>query len=203
MTGLGAILLAGGRARRLDGASKPLVEIGGVTLLQRAVDAAAAVGASPITIVGPSVPVDGEVRWVQEDPPFGGPVAAVVAAFEVGVTAPDPEWTLLLACDLPRAVPAAARLVRDAHLVPRDTEGVCLAGASSRPQWLTGIYRTSALRRAAEAMPDAGRDARMRDLLDDLAIAVIEDRAGDADDVDTWEDVERARVRAHRESQEP
>ncbi len=37
MTGIGAILLAGGRARRLDGASKPLVEILGVTLLQRAV----------------------------------------------------------------------------------------------------------------------------------------------------------------------
>lgn len=194
----GAILLAGGRARRVGGAAKPLFEVAGRTLLTAAVAAAEDASCRPITVVGPVLDPSLEVTWVREDPPFTGPAAAVVAALASwpGAAEGDPEWTLLLACDLPRARDAVARLVADAALLPTDTDGLCLADASSRPQWLTGLYRTRALRVAAEALGDAGRDAPVRALLADLAIAVVADPDGVSSDIDTWEDLERARVRA-------
>lgn len=191
MTRIGAILLAGGRATRLGGAAKPLLDVGGRTLLQRAIDATR--GCAPVTIVGdPVVGVDGAGR-VREDPPFGGPAAAIVAALEDWDD--DPEWAFVLACDLPGVIDAAARLRRDLPLLPADTDGVCLGDAGSRPQWLTGLYRTAALRRAAASLPDHGAGASVRALLDDLAITVLAAPTEETDDVDTWEDLERARLR--------
>ena len=195
---LGAILLAGGRATRLDGTDKPLLDVGGRPLLARAADAAVAVGAAELTVVGPESPLDAvgtPVRWVREDPPFGGPAAAIVAALAATAAAEAPEWTLVLAGDLPHADEAARLLVADLDLFPADTDGVCLADASGRPQWLTGVYRTRALREAASALPDRGRDAAVRALLDDLAVAVLRAPAHVTDDVDTWEDLQRARRR--------
>ena len=204
---IGAILLAGGRASRVDGASKPLFDVGGRTLLAAAVEAATAAGARPITVVAPVLDTALEVTWVREDPPFGGPAAAVVAAFEAWGSpspeaAPAPEWTLLLACDLPSVDAAVRRLVSDIVLLSSDTDGMCLGDASSRPQWLTGVYRTRALRGAASALRDAGRDAPVRALLDDLAIAVVAAPDHLTRDVDTWEDLEEARARATRRQAE-
>ena len=193
----GAILLAGGRGSRVGGASKPLFEVGGQTLLARAVAAVARAGARPIVVAAPPLDASLEVDWVAEDPPFGGPVAGIVAALgRRDLWAPDPEWTFVLACDLPRVDAAVARLASDIPLLPDSTEGVCLADASSRPQWLTGAYRTAALRRAAVAVPDAGRDAPVRVLLDDLAIAALAAPNSLTSDVDTWEDLDTARAAA-------
>lgn len=191
---LGAILLAGGRASRVDGAAKPLFEVGGRTLLQAAVDAVADAGAHPVTIVGPVLDPGLDVRWVREDPPFGGPAAATVAALESWTD--DPEWTLLLACDLSRVGAAVTRLTADLPLLPRDSDGLCLADGSSRPQWLTGVYRTRALQDAASALPDAGRDASVRVLLADLAIVVVA-APDESADIDTWEDLRDAKEREH------
>ncbi|GAA5033418.1 molybdenum cofactor guanylyltransferase [Microbacterium fluvii] len=195
----GAVLLAGGRATRMGGAAKPLIEVGGRSMLARAVDAVHGVGAAPIVIVADPVAGfaagDARVQWVREDPPFAGPAAAIVAALrplEDEQPPHTPRWTFVLACDLPRVDRAVRQLLDDSVLLPSDTEGVCLADAGGRPQWLTGLYRTDALRRAAAAMPDAARDAPMRALLDDLAIAVVRDRDGGARDVDTWEDLTAA-----------
>ncbi|GAA3912313.1 molybdenum cofactor guanylyltransferase [Microbacterium invictum] len=193
-----AILLAGGRATRLGGRDKPQLEVGGRSLLQHAL--AAVDGCAPVVIVSDPVAGVTGVRWVREQPRFGGPAAAVVAG--VGAlgesgnvdAAALPEWTVLLACDLPRAGDAIARVLRDLPLLPADTDGVCLADPTSRPQWLTGAYRTAALRRAAAALPDAGAGASMRDLLADLAIAVVTAPADETADVDTWEDLYRARA---------
>ncbi|MFF2632836.1 molybdenum cofactor guanylyltransferase [Microbacterium sp. NPDC058021] len=210
MSTLAAILLAGGRATRVDGAAKPLFDVGGRTLLRHAVEAAAAAGAWPVTIVGPephadlhpevavaaaSIPT--AVTWTREQPPFGGPVAGIVAALESWDAAP--EWTLVLATDLPGAQAAVARLVRDLVLLPTDTDGLCLADARSRPQWLIGVYRTAALRRGAAALPDRGHGASVHELLDDLAIATVVAPEGETADVDTWEDLTRARRRFSEE----
>ncbi|MCC4909009.1 molybdenum cofactor guanylyltransferase [Microbacterium sp. cx-59] len=195
---LGAIVLAGGRATRLDGVDKPALEVGGISLLERAVAAAQAAGAASVVIVGPPGAELPHTVRVQEQPAFAGPAAAIVAGLgalggrEAGA-ANDPEWMLVLAADLARPDAAVARLVADLALLPADTDGVCLADGSSRPQWLTGAYRTASLRRAAKAIPDAGRDAPVRALLDDLSIAVFRVPDDIVHDVDTWQDLEQAR----------
>jgi molybdopterin-guanine dinucleotide biosynthesis protein A len=200
---LGAILLAGGRASRVDGAAKPLFDVGGRTLLSAAVSAATDAAARPITVVAPVLDEALPVAWVREDPPFTGPAAAVVAALASWPEEDDPTWTLLLACDLPGVSAAVRRLVDDMQLLPSDTDGICLADASSRPQWLIGVYRTRALRAAASVLPDLGRDAPVRALLDDLAIAVVAAPDHLTRDVDTWEDLEEARRRAEHAPEEP
>jgi molybdopterin-guanine dinucleotide biosynthesis protein A len=198
---LGAILLAGGRGTRVDGAVKPLFEVGGTTLLATAVAAATDAGARPIRVVAPVLDPALDVEWVREEPPFAGPAAAVAAGLGASPGGDDPDWTLVLACDLPSAGAAVRRLVADIPLLPADTDGVCLGDAASRPQWLTGAYRTRTLRAAASALPAGGRDASMRALLADLAITVVTSPDDVTRDVDTWEDLEQARARAaHEES---
>lgn len=180
-----AILLAGGRGSRMGGVHKPLLEVGGTTLLDAAVVAAHAAGGDPIVVVGPADDAHADLIWVRENPPFGGPAAAILAALPL-ITGTR---TLVLACDLPR-VADAVRALLDA---PFTADGLCLADASLRPQWLTGLYRTDALRAAAATMPDAGRDASVRSLLGALAITVVAASDDLAIDIDTWDDLSRAR----------
>lgn len=186
--GAAAIILAGGRASRLDGAAKPLLEVGGRTLLDRAI--AAVASCDPIVVVGPPVPVHGEVVWARETPEFGGPVAGIAA----GLASTESDEVFVLAADLPNAEEAVALLRRHPPLASGE-DGICLADDSERMQWLIGLYRTDVLRRAVAALPDVGRDASIRSLLAGLAVTALQ--AGDlATDVDTWDDLERARATA-------
>ena len=155
----GAILLAGGRASRVGGAAKPLFEVGGQTLLARAVAAVARRrrtadrrGRARRSTHRSTCTGSWRTRPSAVPSPGSSPRSAAQTLWT-----PEPEWTFVLACDLPRVDAAVARLSSDILLLPTDTEGVCLADASSRPQWLTGAYRTAALRTAAAArfpMPD-------------------------------------------------
>ncbi|MGN7949428.1 molybdenum cofactor guanylyltransferase [Microbacterium sp. 22215] len=181
-----AIILAGGRASRLGGAAKPLLEVDGRTLLDHAV--AALADCEPVVVVGPWMPVGGPVLWTQETPAFGGPVAGIAA----GLALIDNAEVFVLAADLPNAE-AAVALLRQHPPLSENQDGLCLADASGRMQWLTGRYRVAALRTALTRLPDAGRDASARALLGGLAIGTLP--AGDlATDVDTWDDLERARA---------
>ncbi|WP_431075628.1 molybdenum cofactor guanylyltransferase [Microbacterium phyllosphaerae] len=205
-----AIILAGGRASRLGGAAKPLLDIDGRTLLDRAV--AAVADCEPIVVVGPPSPLHADVVWARETPSFGGPVAGIAA----GLALIDSAEVYVLAADLPNAEAAVAVLRQHPPLSPDDDEsasangnasandndneneienhdGLCLTDAEGRMQWLLGRYRTASLRRAVAALPDSGQGASMRALLADLALTTR--AAGDlAMDVDTWDDLERARA---------
>lgn len=179
-----AILLAGGRASRLGGVDKPLLDVDGRSLLARALDAAA--GCAPVVVVGPPRPGVEGVLWVREEPEHGGPVAAVAAA----LPHVDAESVLVLATDLPR-VEEAVRVLDDAAALLPPGDGVCLADESGRPQWLVGRYRTRALRERAERIPVSG--ASFRELIAELSISVVRAHEGVVADVDTWQDLERAR----------
>jgi molybdopterin-guanine dinucleotide biosynthesis protein A len=172
----------------MGGAQKPLLTVGGVGLLQGALDAVTAAGCSPVVVSGPAVLADPSVRWVREDPPFGGPVAGIIAALSSIHT----EMVLVLAADLPRAAEAVSFLLDAAALSPL-RDGLCLADDGGRPQWLTGLYRTEALREGGGRLRDAGAGASMRELLADLEIATVRAPQGVAADVDTWQDLIRAR----------
>ncbi|GAA1954194.1 molybdenum cofactor guanylyltransferase [Agromyces allii] len=221
---LDAVLLAGGRATRLGGASKPEQTVGGRTLLDLAIDAARRAGARSIVVVGPSSLTAPGCLVVREDPPFGGPVAAIAAA--LGALAaldglnrsrseasrdqrtphdpdPDPDAdadVLVLACDLPQAPAAAERLLAHRAGAP---DGVCLVDADGRTQWLTAIYARRALDRAFAELDREPDGAAMRHLVASLELGEIADD-GTAEDVDTWPDLDRARERADiRTSESP
>ena len=65
----------GGRAGRLGGRPKPQLEVGGRTMLESVL--AAAAGATARIVVGPPQRVPEGVLVVREQPPGGGPVAVV------------------------------------------------------------------------------------------------------------------------------
>src|SRR4051794_17332844 len=70
-----AVVLAGGRAARLGGQAKPQLAVGGRPMLATVL--AAVADAEPRVVVGPPQPVPGGVLVVREEPPRGGPGAAL------------------------------------------------------------------------------------------------------------------------------
>ncbi|MEX0158732.1 MULTISPECIES: molybdenum cofactor guanylyltransferase [unclassified Microbacterium] len=190
--GLGAILLAGGRGSRMGGAVKPLFSVGGRSLLARAVDAVDEAGADPITVVSSPLDESLPVTWVREDPPYGGPASAVVTALGSWSVDDVPEWTLLLACDLPR-VDVAVRLLVANVSDAAEYDMLCLSGRSGRRQWLIAAYRTAALREAAMSLPDRARNLPARALAASLRIRPVAASDDLMRDVDTWEYLYEAR----------
>src|SRR3954453_8560212 len=99
-----AIVLAGGRARRLGGAPKPQLTVGGRRLLDHVLDAVP--DAAHVVVVGPEQAAERPVVWCQEAPPGGGPVGALAA----GLPRTSADVVVLLAADLPWVAPAVPAL---------------------------------------------------------------------------------------------
>ncbi|WP_375490489.1 molybdenum cofactor guanylyltransferase [uncultured Jatrophihabitans sp.] len=178
-----AIVLAGGAGRRLGGTDKPALDVGGASLLARVLDAAA--GATRIVVVGPQREIAGRaVQWCQEQPPGGGPVAALATA------APhiSADTVLVLAADLPWIAGAVPALL---GAVP-DSGAALLVDADGRVNNLAGAWRRAALLDALAGLGET-RDASMRALLRDVPQVLVRDVEGHGADCDTWTDVEAAR----------
>jgi molybdopterin-guanine dinucleotide biosynthesis protein A len=143
-----AVVLAGGTARRLGGADKPGLLVGERTLLDRVLDAVP--GAERVIVVGPPRATSRTVEWCREEPPGGGPVAAIAAGLDL-VRAP---LVLVLAGDLPFLSPAVATSLLDAV---GESDGAMLVDGNGRDQLLVGAWRTSALRSALPAEPAGAR----------------------------------------------
>lgn len=179
---LAAVVLAGGGARRLSGVDKPALEIGGRTLLRRAVDAVA--GADPVVVVGPRRELDAEVCWTREDPPGTGPVAALAAALAVFPELPDDTEVALVAADL---VNVSADTITRLRARLGDA-GAVLVDETGARQWLLGVWRLGPLRAALPATP-AGHS--LRAMLAPLSPAEVPAAEGEADDIDTPADLTR------------
>lgn len=177
-----AVILGGGRARRLDGADKAAVEVAGGPLVDRVYAAVRA--CDPVIAVGPATLARAGLRVVREEPPWSGPAAAVaagVAALPADGAADAETW--LLACDLPRAGELVALV--DAIPIPRDSDAVVATDGDGRMQWLAGRYRIAALRRALSTRGSFD-GVSMRDLLAPLRLTPVP--VGDAAlDLDTWD----------------
>ncbi|RKE20260.1 molybdopterin-guanine dinucleotide biosynthesis protein A [Streptomyces sp. TLI_171] len=188
MTEYDAVVAAGGSGRRLGGVDKAALTVGGRPLLDRVL--AACAGARQVLVVGPERPTErAGVCWLREEPPGGGPVAAVAAALPA-VSAP---LVLLLAADLPFLdASAVGRLLA---AVGAADDGAQLVDAGGRAQPLAAVYRTAALRGALAELGDpAGRP--LRGLTDGLRLAAVPDPAGASFDCDTWAELAAARRRA-------
>ncbi|MFG2476749.1 NTP transferase domain-containing protein [Streptomyces fagopyri] len=196
-----AVVLAGGAARRLGGADKPGVRVGGRPLLDRVLAACAAatttvVVAEPRTTVRP-------VRWAHEEPPGGGPLAAL----DAGLRRTSAEDVVVLSADLPFLDEATVRRLldalrgSDAPHGPGRPEGVLLSDPDGRDQPLVAAYRARALRRELAALAAAHGGLTglpLRRLTAALDLTRISDPVASFD-CDTWDDIAaaRARIREH------
>ena len=183
-----AVVLAGGRAARLGGKAKPQLEVGGRTMLATVLDAVA--DAAERVVVGPFQPVPDDVLVVREEPPGGGPVAALRA----GLAEVSTDVVALLAGDLPFLTAAVIAQLR----TELDGDGILVVDEGGRDQWLLGVWRTAALRAAVGA---ASGPTSLRKVLAPLSPrrlrpAVEPGRPPPWLDCDTPADLARARAAA-------
>lgn len=195
MTAYDAIVLAGGAAKRLGGADKPGVRVGGRALLDRVL--AACDEAARTVVVGGRRPTARPVRWAREEPPGGGPWPRSTR----GCGASRPATVLVLSADLPfLGKPTVRRLVETLDTSGR--EAALLTDADGRDQPLVAAYRAEPLRRELALLATEYGSLRglpLRLLPDELELARVDGDPLASFDCDTWEDIStaRARIREH------
>lgn len=195
------VVLAGGHAVRMGGADKPAMQVGGTSMIVWVATAAAAAGTRRLVIVGPEragavqarlvaigSQLPGGLVRVREDPPGGGPVAAL----RRGVAELTAPWVALLAADLPFLTRAYLTGMLTAGLAA-GAAGVVLADDAGRPQWLAGFWQVSALCRELAGY----NGSSLRGLLAPLQPVVLRQAVADAGqapwlDCDTPEDLAAA-----------
>jgi molybdopterin-guanine dinucleotide biosynthesis protein A len=99
------VILAGGQARRMGGADKALIPLGGTTLIERAI-ARASVQVTDLIINANGDPARfahlGLPVIADRVPGFVGPLAGILAAFEwMRANRPKSRWLASFACDCP------------------------------------------------------------------------------------------------------
>lgn len=150
------VILAGGRAARMDGVDKPTLEVGGRPMLVSVATALAVAGARQVIVVGPerggkvsaalaglAASLPGGLTTVRESPPGAGPVPAL----RRGVSAVGAPWLALVAADLPFLTGSWLTALL-ALAVSAGRPGAVLVDDSLRPQWLVGCWDTDRLRSA-------------------------------------------------------
>lgn len=178
-----AVVLAGGRASRLNGISKPFLVFNGKTLLSQALSAVATahrvviVGEIPAPIIG-EFHGDPRITTCCETPQFSGPVAALAA----GITALDAEfphsttnpYLAVLAADLPQSAAAIPVLLAEIYSTPSPATaaGVIAVDSSGTPQYLLGVYHRQLLTKALRSADPIGRS--MRSLVAELSLATLQ-----------------------------
>lgn len=176
-----AIVLCGGEARRLGGADKGSVIVGGKDLLERALEAVAS--AERAIAVGPSRAMGSAVMWTREDPPGGGPVAGIAA----GMRLVEEEVVVVLGVDFPFVDAACVARILDAL---DDRDGAILRDDTGRHQFLVGAYRRASLTAALANTDPNG--VSVKKLIEDLELVVLADPRA-ALDCDSWADVAAVR----------
>ncbi|GKQ38746.1 molybdenum cofactor guanylyltransferase [Streptomyces sp. A012304] len=189
-----AVVLAGGGARRLGGADKPGVRVGGRALLDRVLGACA--DARTTVVVADPRPTARPVRWAREDPPGAGPLAALGA----GLAHTTEDVVLVLSADLPFLAADTVRRLLTA-LRTSGADGALLTDADGRDQPLVAAYRTAALRHGLALLgagPDGLTGLPLRRLTAGLHLTRVPDPVASFD-CDTWDDIAtaRARIREH------
>jgi molybdopterin-guanine dinucleotide biosynthesis protein A len=189
-----AVVLAGGAARRLGGADKPGVRVGGRALLDRVL--AACAGARGTVVVAAPRPTARPVTWAHEDPPGGGPLAAL----DAGLRHTTAEHVVVLSADLPflekRTVGRLLSTLRTSA-----ADGVLLTDPEGRDQPLVAAYAAPRLREVLALLTDRHEGLAglpLRRLIAELNLTRVSDPVASFD-CDTWDDIAtaRARIREH------
>jgi len=178
-----AVVLAGGRAARLDGADKAGIEVRGRTLLAWVLDAL--VDAREVVVVGDEVPTERPVTFVREEPRFGGPAAGLLTGLDRLLR--PPAYVAVVAVDMPYLTPHTLRRLVSAAV---GSDGSALVDPDGRRQ-LAMVLSTDRLR---EVRPDHEGEFNLalRSLLEPLALTEVPGRDREHQDIDTWADLRDA-----------
>ncbi|HET6817963.1 MAG TPA: NTP transferase domain-containing protein [Mycobacteriales bacterium] len=186
-TSYDAVVLAGGRARRMGGVDKTRLEVAGVALLDRVL-----LALSPdadVVVVGDERPTVRPVQWTCEQPIHSGPAAAVAAALPRVAR----DQVVLLAGDLPLLT---AEFVERLVASTTDDRGAVPVDDEDFPQWLCSAWPSALLRSV-----DWSRGSSLRGCLGGLPFhrLAVDGESGATPnwvDCDTPEDLERAREKS-------
>lgn len=169
-----------------------MVEVGRETLLDRVIEACASTASiERFVVVGPPRVTARDVRFLREDPPGGGPSAAIAAGL-AGCSSP---WVGVFAADLPFLTAEAVHSLWTACAeAGPDHDGAVSLDAGGREQWLAAVYRRDALlSKIAEHGPEGVRGLALRKLVGGLRLVRVAQPGHAVFDCDTWEDVDAAR----------
>ena len=152
-----AFILAGGESSRM-GRDKAMLEIGGVTMLDRTIGVIRSVGIEPVIVGAPKqFARNVETSVLDDDWPAAGPLGGIATALRAS---PKP-WSLIVACDLPYLTPEWMEFllvrgglsVADAVVPMNDggPEPLCAVYAKSAAPPIVAALE-SGLRRVTEAL---------------------------------------------------
>lgn len=204
-----AVILAGGQSSRLGSVAKASLQVGGQSLVERAINAALGV-ARHCVVVGPFGPsaftspaFASAVFTTREDPPFSGPVAAVAAGVRrlalessggrgAGESAGESDSILLLACDMPGIAAQVPLLIAALTSASAEADGALSVDAANHIQPLAGLFRRRSLVDAISRFTEQDLvGLSMMKLIEPLSLLEVSTPPGATDDVDTWDDAVR------------
>ena len=204
MTDVEAIVLAGGQATRLGGARKPLLEIGGLTILERVLGAVRAVPVARVVLVANdrAWPMASDVTVVLDPQPHAGVLPALLAGLEAATAS----LCLSAAADMPFLSAPLYRLLL-AHSAEAD---VVIPNVAGRREPMCAVYRRAPCREAIRATLATGQ-RRMVDFLDLVRVQEVDEsllRQADPElraffNVNTAADLAQARVLAAAATLQP
>ena len=184
----------------MGGADKASLDLDGRSLLQRAVDTVRGVTPAPtsVVVVGPRRKLTateevveapaGEVVFVTEDPPRGGPAAGLLAG--VDAVGDAVSAFAVLAVDMPGVSSSTLSRLRTAGSA---ADGAILVDADGRRQ-LAAFLDRAALHRVRPT--DSTHGLPLHRLLRGLDLVEVAATAIESRDIDTWGDLRRA-ARVH------
>jgi molybdopterin-guanine dinucleotide biosynthesis protein A len=162
-----AAVLAGGRARRLGGVAKPLLPLGGETVLARQVAALAALGAVPRLVTSQPEPYLATGLAIVPDLVEAGALGALYTALATAET----RYVLVLAGDLPFVTaPFLASLLEARH-----EWAAVIPAPGGRWQPLCAVYEAQVAPRLKACIDDGAW--RVVDAVATLRVGVVDDAA--------------------------